>query len=548
MTNIYRQKSCLQSVGGRGWLQGVDLISETTGRPLARHFGGVQYAQAPTGDLRFRRTRALPPDFSYGSEQTPYAYRSDCHVCPHPDWPGVLAPADKTRWSEDCLRANIWVPSGTPPSGGWPVFFFIHGGFLQFGNPNKAAGIVAQMFEETSLKAIVVMPGYRLNLLGFLTSHELHAEAQVDSESAGNMGFWDQRTALEWTASIVPFLGGNPDNITVGGYSAGAHSVFHQLSHDLYLPRSRSLIKRAVMWSNGTGIQPKNIHEHQIAFDELLSKLQISKSTSSSEKLKILRQTPATDLIDALEQMSNSQFRGFSDNDFVIQDLIASINTGDYGRRMKEREIKLLIGECQDEHNLYRAWKTPKNSWKAVYERLLEDYPAPTVDRTMKLYAPNKNLPNDCTDWTVLFGKIYADLQVHCLERGFIKNLSDAGIVVGRDILRYRIELRVKCADSMWPVEWGVTHATDDGIWWWGNGWADGLTPDEKRAIKPLYDAFAQFVAGETMEWAKTGPRYARRLTTQGTMDFWEDTRWEEAQHVWEAVNPPQTGSVKAKL
>lgn len=223
MSNTYKRTPCLQSVGPRGWLQGVHLVSETTSRPVARYFGGIKYAQAPTGNLRFRRTRALPPGFSYGSEQAPCAYTPDCDVCPHPDWPGIL-PDDTARWSEDCLRANVWVPSGTTPSGGWPVLFYIHGGFLQFGNPNKAADIIARMFEETSFKAIVVMPGYRLNLLGFLTSHELQAEAQADGESAGNMGFWDQRTALEWTASIVSFLGGNRDNITVGGYSAGRSS------------------------------------------------------------------------------------------------------------------------------------------------------------------------------------------------------------------------------------------------------------------------------------------------------------------------------------
>lgn len=324
--------------------------------------------------------------------------------------------------------------------------------------------------------------------------------------------------------------------------------MFHQLSHDLYLPRSRSLIKRAIMWSNGTGIQPKNLDEHQKAFDELLSKLQIPASTPSSEKLSKLRLTPATQLIDALERMSNSQFRGCSDHDFVNRDLISNINTGDYGRRMKQRGIKLLTGECRDEHNLYRAWKTPADSWKAVCERLLQDYPEQTVARTMNLYAPNKQLPKDCQDWTVLFGKIYADLQVHCLERGFIKNLSDAGMVVGKDILRYRVELRVKCADVMWPTEWEVTHATDDGIWWWGNGWGTGLTADEKRAVTPLYEAYAQFVAGEAVEWAKTGVKYARRLTAQGTTDFWEDTRWDEAQHVWHAVNPSLNGPAKAKL
>ena len=166
----------------------------------------------------------------------------------------------------------------------------------------------------------------------------------------------------------------------------------------------------------------------------------------------------------------------------------------------------------------------------------------------MKLYAPNKRLPRDCQDWTVLFGKIYADLNVHCLERGLIKKLSDAGLVGGKDILRYRVEFRVKCADNAWPPEWEVTHATDEGFWWWGNGWGEGLTAAEKRAVTPLYEAFSHFVAGDTVEWEKIGETYARRLTARGTTDIWEDNRWEEAQTVWNAVNSPPKSSKSSKL
>lgn len=303
-----------------------------------------------------------------------------------------------------------------------------------------------------------------------------------------------------------------------------------------------------MMWSNGPGTQPKSVDEHQVAFDELLSKLRIPASTSSREKLDQLRATPAAELINGLGSMNHSQFRGCSEDDFVNASLIANINSGDYGRKMKQRGVKLFIGECRDEHNLYRAWKTPKNSWIDVYNRLLEDYPVEAVDSTMKLYAPNKKLPRDCLDWTTLFGKIYADLQVHCLERGLIKKLSDAGLIVGKDILRYRVEFRVKCADSAWPPEWEVTHATDEGFWWWGNGWGDGLTAAEKRFVAPLYEAFAHFVAGDIVEWEKIGVKYARRLTADGSTDIWEDTRWEEAQTVWKAVNSSPMSSRSSKL
>lgn len=93
------------------------------------------------------------------------------------------------------------------------------------------------------------MPGYRLNLFGFLSGEELQDEAERDGEAAGNMGFWDQRAALEWTAQHIGHFGGDPSNITVGGYSAGAHSAFHQLAHELYfVPDEQAVIKRTIMW------------------------------------------------------------------------------------------------------------------------------------------------------------------------------------------------------------------------------------------------------------------------------------------------------------
>lgn len=105
------------------------------------------------------------------------------------------------------------------------------------------------LLSETALNAIIVIPGYRLNLFGFLASSELQHEAQIDGECAGNMGFWDQRAALEWTADNISYFGGNASNITVAGYSAGAHSAFHQLAHELYfVPDDQALIKRAIMW------------------------------------------------------------------------------------------------------------------------------------------------------------------------------------------------------------------------------------------------------------------------------------------------------------
>lgn len=65
------------------------------------------------------------------------------------------------------------------------------------------------------------MPAYRVNLFGFLYSSELTDDATSVGETVGNHGFWDQRIALEWIKENIHLFGGNANNITISGYSAG---------------------------------------------------------------------------------------------------------------------------------------------------------------------------------------------------------------------------------------------------------------------------------------------------------------------------------------
>lgn len=88
---------------------------------------------------------------------------------------------------------------------------------MQWGSVNDRPEAMAPLMSETGFEAIIVAPAYRLNLLGFMASKELQDEAVKVGEVAGNLGFWDQRMALEWTAKNIGHFGGNASNITVGG-------------------------------------------------------------------------------------------------------------------------------------------------------------------------------------------------------------------------------------------------------------------------------------------------------------------------------------------
>ena len=405
---------------------------------------------------------------------------------------------------------------------------YADGGFLQFGNANEDD--LRPLLSETTCKAIVVSPGYRLNLFGFLASSELR---DASPNFAANYGFWDQRLALEWTWQNVSYFGGDPANITIGGYSAGSHSAFHQLAYDLGLPDSKGIVKRALMLSNGPGLQPKSFDEAQVQFDELLEKLQIPSNSSAKEKLAKLHKVDYKALIKASEHMKYHQFRATTDGSFVRHGLMNEIDNGSFARAMKRRGIKLIMGECRDEHFVYGSWRPPRDSFDSLFQRLEADYPLAACEALAEHYYPNQKLPSGCKDWLDAFGRIYADIQIYHLERGMANALVRHG--AGDLIFRYRMEWRAQCNDQWFPKEWGVTHGTDIPVWFWGGG--GQLSKKEKVIAKNGFvDNLAKFFKGEEMDWGSEDPLAIRTLTSEGKIVCEVDTRMEEGLKVWEIL------------
>ena len=520
-------------LGSLGFVEGLAISSPSAGSPLCHYFGGIPYALPPIERYRFRVPRPLPMYHRYGTLANPGRFAGKTALCPQPPY---RAPLDKTFWDEDCLQLNIWIPVGEKPRGGWPVFFYIHGGWLQFGTANVGADVGAKLVGETAFKAIIVAPSYRLNLFGFLASKELEAEAKVNGEPVGNMGFWDQRLALEWTHKHIHAFGGDPDMITVGGYSAGSHSTCQQLFYDLGKPREKAIIKRAIMWSNGPGVQAKFLPEHQLQFDELLAVLQIPESLSANGKLQRLRQVSPHRLVGVLEKLKYCEFRALSDGLFVDRGAAEKINDGTYAREIKSRGIRILNGECAEEWNVYGIWRTPGNTYQDVYRRLVADYPEKIVNRLMPMYFPEKKLPSEYKEWMDAFGRVYADMQVYALERGFADRLAAGGFTVGRDLLRYRIEWRAKCVDDVLPPEWGVTHSSDIAIWFWGHGMGKGLTKQEMKILEPWNRLFADFVNQKDVQWPVKGAKEFLVLRSDGKTEMAKDHLWDHGLKIWNAV------------
>jgi para-nitrobenzyl esterase len=219
-----------------------DGVFRGVATPAMNEFLGIRYAQAPVGDLRWQPPRR--PERSPGLED---ATQFGNH-CPQPASPFGLASV-----TEDCLFLNVFTSPGHSPAGQdqdrdhvarRPVMVWFHGGALVVGesddyNPQR---LVAQ-------GVVVVTVNYRIGALGFLAHPALSAEAAATSPdhtaSSGNYGIMDQQLALQWVRRNISAFGGDPDNVTIFGESAGGLSTFS----NLVSPGAKGLFQRAIVES-----------------------------------------------------------------------------------------------------------------------------------------------------------------------------------------------------------------------------------------------------------------------------------------------------------
>jgi para-nitrobenzyl esterase len=206
-------------VTNQGILQGTE-----TGPNGTRIFLGIPYAEAPVGPLRFRPAQPATP---WPGIRPALAFGPAC-VQPRNGFS-----ADGPQ-SEDCLSLNVYAAN---PFIDAPVMVFIHGGGFVTG---AGAQFDGQSLAETG-GVIVVTINYRLGALAFLSLPELDAEGTP----SGNYALRDQQLALAWVRDNIAAFGGDPDNVTVFGESAGAVSTCVQMVS----PLSRTLAKQFIMQS-----------------------------------------------------------------------------------------------------------------------------------------------------------------------------------------------------------------------------------------------------------------------------------------------------------
>lgn len=209
-------------------------------------FKGIPYADSPIDSLRWRAPRPAHTwkDTLYATHFGDICMQHD--PVPFMMWTKEFITPDLSM-SEDCLTLNIWTSEGNP-SPRRPVILFIHGGGFTSGS-----GAVP-IYDGTNMaeKGVVfVTINYRVGIFGFLAHKELTESSTL--ESSGNYGLLDQIEALKWVRNNIESFGGDPNNVTIAGQSAGSFSA----NYLTISPLAENLFHRVIAES-GAAFLPSN--------------------------------------------------------------------------------------------------------------------------------------------------------------------------------------------------------------------------------------------------------------------------------------------------
>lgn len=328
----------------QGMLEGIDAA-----RPGVHAFLGIPYGAPPVGNKRWTAPEPAAPWQGVRSA----AHFGDRCIQTHP-WPDMLFQSGAE--SEDCLSLSVWTPA--KPGEHLPVMVWIHGGGFFSGASDE------QRHDGSALASkgvVLVAINYRLGVMGFFAHPELTAESP--RHASGNYGLLDQIAALRWVHDNIAAFGGDPNNVTIFGESAGSFAVSELMAS----PLAKGLFHKAIGESGGA------FRQGGLAVQTLAAAEQHGKDLATAVgagSLAALRAVPPDKLIAA---QGNSTFAPILDG-YALPDDPRDVFTA--GRQAK---VPLLAGWNSAEIKL------PPTTVAAFAQQLAQAFPQ-DLDSARVLY------------------------------------------------------------------------------------------------------------------------------------------------------------------
>jgi para-nitrobenzyl esterase len=324
----------------KGKIKGVQESDHQT-------FFGIPYAKSPTGNLRF----VEPNEMESWEDIKDTTKFKNIPPQNYPDDPPI-----EQEENEDCLYLNIWTPLADDKKR--PVMFWIYGGgfLIGAGSRPRLNGKKLCVYGDV----VVVTFNYRIGALGFLNSTNIPP----------NIGILDQIAALNWVQENILNFGGDPENITIFGESAGGMSVAILLS----IPTTRGLFHKAIMQSGAANPQMFEPEEARKGAKEYLSKLNVEEGNIAD-----LKKIPLKTIIETQFKITGTfldakikPFRPFIDGKVIPEQPIELLRKGN-GNYVpliigyNSEELGVLADILKDSNKLKR-----KLIQKVMYSRLIK--------------------------------------------------------------------------------------------------------------------------------------------------------------------------------
>jgi len=433
---------------------------------------GVDFSSQPVGEGRFKPV-TWPAPFEGIKDAS--AYGPAC-------WQNVYG---SMLQSEACLNLNVFRPSGLPMDQKLPILVYLHGGAFVSGTGKSFDG--ATFVAKSSQPLMVITAQYRLGAIGNLPSK------LMEEEDGLNLGVRDQRQMLEFVQKYAEYFGGDKDQVTLGGQSAGAHSVGVHLFHNYGEDAGKPLFSKAILASGSPTARAfpgVDYPLYQRQFQEFMD--YISCPTSPNEAaLSCLRSAQVDDLqfiSSALFSNSNYNitwpFQPVSPGPLIEK---RGSTSGEDGTFFK---IPTMISSCTDDGSVFspqdlRTNKDFVNFWKnlapGLTEQDIEDlqrlYPDPTAYGAQSPFVPV--MSNFISKQFQRISAAYGDYSYICPVQDTASLLAAAGAPV----------YKARFNTPNWAATWqGVPHASD-------NSYFNGQEGTQYPEIADIYSSYwASFV------------------------------------------------------
>ncbi|XP_059118572.1 acylcarnitine hydrolase-like isoform X1 [Peromyscus eremicus] len=329
-------------------------------------FLGIPFAKPPLGKLRFSPPES-PEPWSGVRDGTTYPARClQNSETVNVESQGMNSSMAPISTSEDCLYLNIYTPAHANEGSNLPVMVWIHGGALVMGMASIHDGSMLAAIEDV----VVVTVQYRLGILGFFSTGDEHAR--------GNWGYLDQVAALHWVQKNIAHFGGNPDQVTIFGESAGGTSV----SSHVVSPMSQGLFHRAIMES-GVALMPDLISNTSEAVYTMVANSSGCEAVDSETLVHCLRNKSEEEIL-AINKVFK-MIPAVVDGEFLPrhpQELLASVDF---------HPVPSIIGVNNDEY----GWLLPMILGS---DQTIKDITRETLQAVLKSTATQMMLPPECSD------------------------------------------------------------------------------------------------------------------------------------------------------